>query len=131
MSSNPLTQFHAMHPSVLKSSGSAFENFVQDEFTTLVEVSDRIFSTSVDLEYTYTPISLGPHSELVSKLAELGKEKEQAYNDVAKRAREVTLEVFTTDASASIQATLFKMAGILVKEHAQLAKAGYALPNFQ
>ena len=68
---------------------------------------------------------------LVSKLAELGKEKEQAYNDVAKRAREVTLEVFTTDASASIQATLFKMAGILVKEHAQLAKAGYALPNFQ
>lgn len=83
----------------------------------------------MDLEYTYAPISLGPHSELVSKLAELGKEKEQAYNSVAKRAREVTLDVFATDASASVQATLYKMAGILVKEHAQLVKAGYALPN--
>ena len=38
---------------VLKSTGSAFENFIRDEHTTLAEVNDRIFSTSVDLKYTY------------------------------------------------------------------------------
>lgn len=33
---------------ILKSSGSAFHSFLRDEFTTLKEVNDRIFSTSVD-----------------------------------------------------------------------------------
>ena len=45
-----------MRATVLKSSGSAFENFVRDEFTTLVEVNDRIFSTSIDLKYVFDPI---------------------------------------------------------------------------
>ena len=44
---------------VLKSTGSAFEDFVRDEYTTLVEVDDRIFSTSVDLTYTFVPVSIG------------------------------------------------------------------------
>jgi urate oxidase len=43
---------------VLKSAGSAFENFVRDEYTTLVEVDDRIFSTSVDLRYTYGEVGV-------------------------------------------------------------------------
>ncbi|EEB91136.1 hypothetical protein MPER_10554, partial [Moniliophthora perniciosa FA553] len=34
---------------VLKSTGSAFHSFIRDEYTTLAEVNDRIFSTSVDL----------------------------------------------------------------------------------
>jgi hypothetical protein len=38
---------------VLKSTGSAFENFVRDEYTTLAEVDDRIFSTAIDLSYTF------------------------------------------------------------------------------
>jgi urate oxidase len=33
---------------VLKSTGSAFEDFVRDEFTTLPEVDDRIMSTAID-----------------------------------------------------------------------------------
>lgn len=111
----------------MKSSGSSFENFVRDEFTTLVEVNDRIFSTAVDLQYTFSPVSLGAHTDLASKLASLGKE--HAYNDVAARARNITLDVFATDASASVQATLYRMAGLLVQEHAQLASAAYALPN--
>lgn len=35
----------------MKTTGSSFENFYRDEFTTLPEVSDRIFSTSIALEY--------------------------------------------------------------------------------
>jgi hypothetical protein len=43
---------------VLKSAGSAFENFWTDEHTTLVPVNDRIFSTSIDLTYTFADIPL-------------------------------------------------------------------------
>lgn len=43
---------------MLKTTGSAFENFVRDEFTTLGEVDDRIFSTSIDLVYTFKPFSV-------------------------------------------------------------------------
>ena len=55
---------------VIKTTGSAFENFVRDEFTTLVEVNDRIFSTAVDLEYTFAgpvSISLTPDGKVVEE----------------------------------------------------------------
>jgi urate oxidase len=43
---------------VLKSTGSNFENFYKDEHTTLLPVDDRIFSTSVDCTYTFADIPL-------------------------------------------------------------------------
>lgn len=112
---------------VLKSSGSAFENFVRDEFTTLVEVNDRIFSTAVDLQYTFSPISLGQHDSLLETLSSL--KKSYTFDEVASRAREITLDIFATDESASVQATLYKMASLIVSEHANVVKCGYALPN--
>lgn len=47
-----------MDAAVLKSTGSAFENFLRDEYTTLGEVDDRIFSTAVDMSYTFQEISV-------------------------------------------------------------------------
>lgn len=78
---------------VIKTTGSAFENFIQDEYTTLKAVNDRIFSTSVDVQYTFAPVALD--------LANLGDA--QAYDRVADGARAATLEVFATDESASVQ----------------------------
>ncbi|KAL5504045.1 hypothetical protein ACEPAH_8118 [Sanghuangporus vaninii] len=112
---------------VLKSTGSAFENFFRDEFTTLVEVDDRIFSTSVDLKYEFTPISLGEHKAIENTLAKL--KDNYAFDAVAARAREITLTTFATDESASVQATLYKMADQIVQEHKQVLSAAYALPN--
>lgn len=43
---------------VLKSSGSAFHSFLRDDFTTLKEVNDRIFSTSVDCKCEYATRAL-------------------------------------------------------------------------
>lgn len=43
---------------VLKSTGSAFEDFFRDEYTTLAEVNDRILSTSIDLAYTFVPFTI-------------------------------------------------------------------------
>ena len=51
------------------------------------------------------------------------------FDDVASRAREITLDVFATDESASVQATLYKMATQIVSEHRNVVKCAYALPN--
>lgn len=99
------------HHSVLKSTGSAFENFVRDEYTTLAEVDDRIFSTSIDLRYTYGEVDVQlPRDEkgLVFGEQNLIKNRGEdvyAWEDakVGALAREITLDVFAHDESASVQ----------------------------
>ncbi|TDL25562.1 uricase [Rickenella mellea] len=103
---------------VIKTTGSAFENFVRDEYTTLAEVTDRIFSTSVDLRYSFIPKTLDPNN--------LGNFD---YDKVASAARAITLEIFATDESASVQATLYKMAERLLAEHGDVEHVAYTLPN--
>jgi len=103
---------------VLKSTGSAFENFVRDEYTTLVEVDDRIFSTSVDLRYTYAEVGVklpprGAHEDQGPTVLDFGEETFvrsgtgviHPWEDtkVGARARETTLDVFAHDESASVQ----------------------------
>ncbi|KAF9048989.1 hypothetical protein BJ165DRAFT_1343782 [Panaeolus papilionaceus] len=121
---------------VLKSTGSAFENFYRDEYTTLVEVNDRIFSTSVDLTYTFAPVSLqAPADEKKLEFVVPVQKGEEGYegsvwdDDVAGRARRATLEVFAVDESASVQATLYKMAQRVIKENASVQDVTYVLPN--
>lgn len=92
---------------VLKSTGSAFEGFVRDEHTTLVEVDDRIFSTAVDLSYTYAPFPVTKSTsldapELVAP-ADSGAGSAWDGEAVATRARAATLEIFAVDESASVQ----------------------------
>jgi len=115
---------------VIKTTGSAFENFVRDEFTTLVEVSDRIFSTAVDLEYTFTgPVVLLTAEGKVTEASLENVKNEKEFDAVARRARAITLETFAEDESASVQATLYKMGVQLVEEHVQIEEVRYALPN--
>lgn len=87
---------------VLKSTGSSFENFVRDKFTTLPDVNDRIFSTSVECSYE-VPI---PASALsAAALPKIGINFEAIYASMM----ETTLEIFSTHNSASVQATLYLM----------------------
>lgn len=95
---------------VLKSTGSAFEKFIRDEHTTLVEVNDRIFSTSVDLKYTFASFSVPKNTSLDSfaLTPELSAEG-TAWdgNHISIKARTATLEVFAQDESASVQVRYF------------------------
>jgi urate oxidase len=104
---------------VLKSTGSAFENFVRDEYTTLAEMEDRIFSTSVDLRYTYgeVGVKLPPRGDHEGRkglgVLNFGEENfnkggagvVHPWEDskVGALARETTLDVFAHDESASVQ----------------------------
>lgn len=94
---------------MLKSTGSAFEGFIRDEYTTLVEVSERILSTAVDLEYRFAPVSIPIPTD--PKLLDfgipknIGEAKGTVWDalGVAERARTSTLNLFATDESASVQ----------------------------
>jgi len=107
---------------VLKSGGSAFEGFIRDEHTTLVEVNDRIFSTSVDLSYTFSSFSL-------SKDGFGTLESTMNFDNVYHSAKRITLEIFATDESASVQATLFKMAQEIIEKNGTVLSVSYSLPN--
>jgi len=109
---------------VLKSSGSAFENFHVDDFTTLVPVSDRILSTAVDYEYT---IKLPAGNLTIDGLAKLGEGAK--FTQVAASAKKITLDLFATDESASVQATLFKMAQQIISDNPTVGSVTYRLPN--
>ncbi|RDX44681.1 uricase [Lentinus brumalis] len=120
---------------VLKSTGSAFENFVRDEYTTLVEVNDRIFSTSIDLTYTFKPISIPKPADGEGKVFDAPVTGDAAKGTpwdgdaLAASTREVTLEVFALDESASVQATLYKMGQRIIAENSQITDVTYKLPN--
>ena len=91
---------------VLKSTGSSFTSFIRDEYTTLAEVDDRIFSTAVDLQYTFAPVNLPTpmdEKKLDFKLGESVKGYVWDATGVAQRARDITLKVFAEDDSASVQ----------------------------
>ncbi|KAJ3522521.1 hypothetical protein NMY22_g11854 [Coprinellus aureogranulatus] len=121
---------------VLKSTGSAFENFYRDEFTTLVAVDDRIFSTSIDLSYQFSDIKIvAPQDDKKLEFQVPLKQGDEGFagsvwdDSVAERARTATLEVFATDESASVQATLYKMGQRVIAENAGIKEVTYTLPN--
>ncbi|KAL1940968.1 hypothetical protein VTO73DRAFT_7604 [Trametes versicolor] len=120
---------------VLKTTGSAFESFVRDEYTTLVEVDDRIFSTSIDLTYKYAPLPIPAPADGEGKVFDYAPTAEAAKGTawdgdaVAAVARDITLEVFALDESASVQATLYKMAQRIITEQQHVLSVTYKLPN--
>jgi urate oxidase len=129
--------------SVLKTAGSSFSGFHRDQYTTLpgkfpsthafselidppqTEVDDRLFSTSVDLKYD---IQLPPNVPLT--IANIPKiDKFADFQNVYEKTRQATLEVFATDESASVQATMYKTAQRVLLESPSIKSVTYAYPN--
>ncbi|ORX40531.1 hypothetical protein BD324DRAFT_6254 [Kockovaella imperatae] len=110
---------------VLKTGGSAFEKFHRDEFTTLAEVKDRLFSTMVALSYT---VDLPPNVSLsIDNLPEIGKDI--GFTKIAQLVRQNTLEVFAEDESASVQATMYNTAQKVLSSCPAISEISYSYPN--
>ncbi|GAA5930800.1 uncharacterized protein JCM15063_002463 [Sporobolomyces koalae] len=107
---------------VLKSTGSSFENYVFDDYTTLKPVDDRIFSTSVECTYT---IPIATSALTVEALPRLGIDFEGIFANVV----DTTLEIFAEHNSASVQATLYIMGEKVLKDNKHVNKVHYELPN--
>jgi len=95
---------------VLKTTRSAFEGYVRDEYTTLPETKDRVFATVVSARWGY--------------------EREPADFDAAFDAvRGALLATFAGHDSKSVQQTLFAMGAAALEAVAEVSEVRLSLPN--
>ena len=95
---------------VLKTTESAFENFLNDEYTTLKEDRDRILATSIRANWVYR---------------EKPSEFDSAWHDV----RQALLEAFAGHDSESLQNTLYAMGESVLKKFPGIREIHLSLPN--
>jgi urate oxidase len=95
---------------LMKTTGSAFEGYVQDPLTTLPETKDRLFGTSLRATWTYLSHTL-PFSAL------------------RKSIRESLLTTFASHHSKSAQHTLYAMAECALAAAPQISEITLTMPN--
>jgi urate oxidase len=104
---------------VLKSTGSAFHDFVRNDFTTLPDVYDRILSTSVDAGWTWSTFK---------NLAAVKKDSSK-FDDTWTKARDITFHLFAKEESPSVQNTMYKMSEQILAAQPAVTDVDYSLPN--
>jgi urate oxidase len=94
----------------MKSTGSGWDNFARDPYTTLVETQDRICATSMDASWTWsaTPVDFaGANARILSTM----------------------IEVFATTYSAGVQDSLFRMGEAALAATSEIASISMTCPN--
>ena len=95
---------------ILKSTGSGFEKYPKDEFTTLRETADRILATSFSATWTFEKLPKDcreTNSKIVSAM----------------------LKIFAENYSPSAQTTLFQMGEAALAACAEISHVDLAMPN--
>jgi urate oxidase len=95
---------------ILKSTGSGFENYPKDEFTTLRETSDRILATSFSAAWHFRD----------------GPKDYRAANDAIVAAM---MKPFAENYSPSAQMTLFRMGEVALAVCREIDRIDLAMPN--
>jgi urate oxidase len=94
----------------MKSTGSGWDNFARDPYTTLVETRDRICATSMDASWTWsqTPTDYAAANE---------------------RILSTMIEVFATTYSAGVQDSLYRMGEAALAATPEVSSINLACPN--
>src|SRR5438067_2044933 len=95
---------------ILKSTGSGFENYPKDEFTTLPETADRILATSFSATWTF-------------------QDQPDHYGRANDAILSAMLKVFANNFSPSPQTTWFPMAEAALAACLEISKLDLAMPN--
>lgn len=95
---------------VLKTTGSGFEGYPKDRYTTLPETRDRILATDVAARWRYGAPGVD-------------------YDALYASVRALLLEAFCERYSAALQATLFDMGRRVLEEHPEIAEIRFSMPN--
>ena len=95
---------------ILKSTGSGFEKFHRDAFTTLPETQDRIFATQLTAVWEY---ARAPRN----------------YTEANRVALEAMLRVFAENYSHSVQTTLFEMGEAALQAVPEVTRVHLSMPN--
>ena len=95
---------------ILKTTDSAFEHYIKDEYTTLKETSDRILATNCEASWKYNSHQL----DFVS-----------VYDNV----RNLLLKTFAHNKSLSVQHTLYDMGEAVLKQFSEVEEISFIMPN--
>jgi urate oxidase len=95
---------------ILKTSGSAFEGFIQDSLTTLRPEKDRLLGTAATASWTY-------------------ERPEVAFGGLRAQIREILLAEFAANQSKSVQHTLYAMGKAVLETVAEVADIELTMPN--
>jgi urate oxidase len=95
---------------ILKSSGSAFEGYIKDPYTTLKETKDRIFATAVRAVWRYGAGSVD-------------------FNAGWEGIRQTILETFAAHESRSVQHTLHAIGKQVLHNFPQVSEIQLTMPN--
>ena len=104
---------------LLKTTQSAFENFLRDKFTVLPETKERLLATSVEATWVYLPVAIKECSD---------------FEEVASKIKQTMINAFTGPAdigvaSASLQETAFQMGKACVEIVPAIKNISLKLPN--
>ena len=100
---------------VLKSTGSEFNGFPVDRFTTLQETSDRILATDVTARWRYNTAAVNAG----------GLDFDAIYASV----RSHLLSEFANNHSYALQQTMFEMGRAVLEAHPEIDEIKMSLPN--
>jgi urate oxidase len=95
---------------VLKTSGSGFEGYKKDRYTTLKETTDRIFATAIAANWTY-------------------RVPEVAFGPCRRDARAAILKTFIERDSPSVQHTAYAMGEAVLQAVEDITEIRLSLPN--
>jgi urate oxidase len=95
---------------ILKSTGSGFEGYAKDGFTTLPETKDRILASQLKARWTYEKSS-----------AQYGKTNQKILAAM--------LKTFAVNYSPSVQATLYQMGCAALRAAPEISQIHLAMPN--
>ena len=104
---------------IMKTSGSGFVDYVQDEYTTLPPTTDRIFATRMRAAWRFAN---GPAN------AE-GAERPRDYEAAACAIRAALLKVFADTYSYSVQDSMYRMGEAALAAVPGIAEITLAMPN--
>lgn len=95
---------------VLKTTDSAFVDFIRDEYTTLPDTADRIFATSVKATWAYI-------------------DETQNWNAAYEAIRDAIVQTFAGHKSLAVQQTLYAMGEAALAACGAISEIEFQLPN--
>ena len=95
---------------VLRTTGSGWEGYLHEEYTTLPETDDRILATVVTASWDY-------------------RDPDVEYGAAWHGARDALLHAFADHYSPSVQYTLYRMGGAVLEARPEIERIRLSLPN--
>jgi urate oxidase len=95
---------------VLKTTGSGWEGYLHDEYTSLAETDDRIMATEISARWTYRSTDVD-------------------FTASWQAVRAVILEAFGDHYSPSVQFTLHRMGEAVLEARPEVERISFSLPN--